>query len=144
MTSSSAQPDPLTKKVIGEAAHVHLVLGPGFLESIYHNALLLRLKKLGLKVDSQEPVPVYFEGEMVGDFLADIIVEDSLMLELKTVPALNAAHEAQLVNNLNATKIESGLLLNFGAESLEYKRKSLTPASRPASLTPDVAVSQSR
>ena len=126
MNSPSAQPDPLTKKVIGEAMYVHRALGPGFLESIYHNALLLRLKKLGLKVENQKPLPVYFDGEIIGDFLADIIVEGRLILELKAVSALNSAHEVQLVNYLTATKIETGLLLNFGATSLEFKRKSRT------------------
>ena len=81
MTSSSAQPDPLTQKVIGEAMHVHRVLGPGFLESIYHNALLIRLKKLGIRVESQKSLPVYFEGEVIGDFITDIIVEGRLILE---------------------------------------------------------------
>jgi len=128
MTTASAQPDPLTKKIIGEAMYVHRVIGPGFLESIYHTALVLRLKKLGLKVESQKPLPVYFDGEMIGDFLADIIVENSLILELKAVSALNSAHEVQLVNYLTATKIETGLLLNFGAKSLEFKRKSRTLA----------------
>jgi len=126
MTSASASTDPLTKKVIGEAMYVHRVLGPGFLESIYHNALLLRLKKLGLKAESQKPLPVYFEDEIIGDFLTDLIVEDRLVLELKAVSALNLAHEVQLVNYLTATKIETGLLINFGAKSLEIKRKSRT------------------
>jgi len=137
MTANPAQPDPLTKKVIGEAMYVHRVLGPGFLESIYHNALLLRLKALGLKVESQEPLPVYFDGEMIGDFLADIIVEDCLILELKAVSALNSAHEVQLVNYLTATKIETGLLLNFGANSLEFKRKSRTLAPSMLSNIPE-------
>jgi len=126
MTSASASTDPLTKKVIGETMYVHRVLGPGFLESIYHNALLLRLKKLGLKAESQKPLPVYFEDEIIGDFLTDLIVEDRLVLELKAVSALNLAHEVQLVNYLTATKIETGLLINFGAKSLEIKRKSRT------------------
>ncbi len=120
------QEDPLTKKVIGEAMHVHRVLGPGFLESIYHNALLLRLKKSGLQVESQKLLAVYFEGEVMGDFMTDIIVDGRLVLELKAVSALNSAHEVQLVNYLTATKIETGLLLNFGAKSLEFKRKSST------------------
>ncbi len=106
--------------------HVHRVLGPGFLESIYHHALLLRLKKSGLQVESQKPLPVYFEGDIVGDFLTDLIVENSLILELKAVSALNAAHEVQLVNYLTATQIDTGLLLNFGGKSLEVKRKSRT------------------
>jgi len=148
MTLPSTQPDPLTKKVIGEAMHVHRVLGSGFLESIYHNALFIRLKKLGLKVESQVPLPVHFEGEIIGDFLADIIVESSLILELKAVSALNSAHEVQLVNYPTATKIETGLLLNFGTKSLEYKRKSrtLTPSTllnNSRDNTPEFAVPQS-
>jgi len=129
MNLNSAQPDPLTKKVIGEAMHVHRVLGAGFVESIYHNALLKRLKKLGLKVESQKPLPVHFEGEIIGEFFADLTVEDRLILELKAVSSLVTAHEVQLVNYLTATKIETGLLLNFGSTSLEFKRKSriLTP-----------------
>ena len=140
MTATPAQPDPLTKKVIGEAMYVHRVLGPGFLESIYHNALLLRLKKIGLKVESQETIPVYFEGEMIGDFLADIIVEDCLILELKAVSALSSAHEVQLVNYLTATKIEKGLLLNFGAKSLEFKRKCRTLSASILSEIPELTV----
>jgi len=140
MTATSAQPDPLTKKVIGEAMYVHRVLGSGFLESIYHNALLLRLKKLGLKVESQKPLPVYFDGELIGEFLADIIVEDCLILELKAVSSLNSAHEVQLVNYLTATKIETGLLLNFGAKSLEFKRKSRTLTPSILSGIPELTV----
>jgi len=128
MTATSGQPDPLTRKVIGEAMDVHRVLGPGFLESVYHNALLLRLKGAGLKVESQEQVPVYFDGELIGDFQADIIVEDCLILELEVVAALNSEHEAQLVNCLAAAKIETGVLLNFGTKNFEFKRKSRTLA----------------
>jgi GxxExxY protein len=137
------QVDPLTQKVIGEAMHVHRVLGPGFLESIYHNALVLRLKRLGLKVESQKPLPVYFEGDVIGDFMTDIIVEDRLILELKAVSALNSAHEVQLVNYLTATKIETGLLLNFGAKSLEMKRKSRTIVPSDFGVASDLSASQS-
>jgi GxxExxY protein len=115
--------DLLSQKVIGEALHVHRVLGPGFLESIYQNALMLRLKKVGLAVESGQQIPVYFEEELVGNFIADIIVEDRLLLELKTVSTLVAAHEVQLVNYITATKIDAGLLLNFGSKSLEIKRR---------------------
>jgi GxxExxY protein len=138
MTATSAQDDPLTKKVIGEAMYVHRALGSGFLESIYHNALLLRLKKLGLKADSQKPLPVYFDGELIGEFLADIIVEDCLILELKAVSSLNSAHEVQLVNYLTATKIETGLLLNFGTKSLEFKRKSRTLSPSSLAQVPEL------
>jgi len=115
--------DALSQKVIGEAMHVHRVLGPGFLESIYQNALLNRLKKLGVAAESGLQLPVYFEGEIVGNFTTDIIVEGRLLLELKAVSALVAAHEVQLVNYLTATKIDVGLLLNFGTKSLEIKRR---------------------
>ena len=143
MNSNPNQSDPLTKKVIGEATYVHYVLGPGFMESIYQNALLLRLKKLGLKVEGQQQCPVYFDDEMIGDFFADIIVEDCLILELKAVSALNSAHEAQLENLLTATKIETGLLLNFGAKSLEFKRKCRTLTPLATDDLSELAVSQS-
>jgi GxxExxY protein len=139
MALSSSLPDPLTKKVIGEAMYVHRVLGPGFEETIYHNALLARLRKLGLRVESQKPLSVYFDGEIIGDFLADIIVEGCLILELKAVSALNSAHEVQLVNYLTVTKIEKGLLINFGAKSLEFKRKSRTLAPSSLLEIPDLA-----
>ena len=115
--------DTLSQKVIGEAMHVHRVLGSGFVESIYHNALLIRLKKAGLRVESGKPLPVYFEGDVVGNFETDLIVEERLLLELKAVSALAPAHEVQLVNYLTATKIEVGLLFNFGSKSLEIKRR---------------------
>ena len=140
MNSYLAQSDPLTKKVIGEAMHVHRVLGSGFVESIYHNALLKRLIKLGLKVESQKPIPVYFEGDVIGDFVADMVVEGRLILELKAVSSLVSAHEVQLVNYLTATKIEIGLLLNFGAISLEFKRKSRTIAPFNLLEVPELAV----
>jgi GxxExxY protein len=115
--------DQLSQKVIGEAMHVHRVLGPGFLESIYQNSLLNRLKKIGLAAESGNPLPVYFEGDLVGRFQTDIVVEDRLLLELKAVSTLAPAHEVQLVNYLTATKLDVGLLLNFGAKSLEIKRR---------------------
>ena len=118
--------DALTERVIGEAMHVHHVLGPGFLESVYQNALVLRLSKAGLKAHVAMPLPVHFEGEVVGEFVADIIVDQRLILELKAVSALNSAHEVQLVNYLTATGIDTGLLLNFGTKSPEVKRKTRT------------------
>jgi len=115
--------DALSQKVIGEAIYAHHILGPGFVESIYQNALLNRLKKIGLAVESEKPLPVYFEGDLVGTFVTDIIVEGKLLLELKAVSVLVAAHEVQLVNYITATKINVGLLLNFGSKSLEIKRR---------------------
>jgi GxxExxY protein len=127
--------DALTQKVIGEAMHVHRVLGPGFLESVYQNALLLRLEKAGLFAKAQYPLSVHFEDAIVGEFLVDILVEDRLILELKAISALVSAHEVQLVNYLTATGVEVGLLLNFGTKSLEIKRKSRN-LTRPASGSP--------
>jgi GxxExxY protein len=117
--------DPLTQKVIGEAMYVHRILGFGFVESVYHNSLLKRLQKIGQSVESQKPLPVYFEDELVGNFVADLIVESRVLLELKSVASLVAAHETQLVNYLTATKTPVGLLINFGSKSLEVKRRVL-------------------
>jgi GxxExxY protein len=117
--------DALTQKVIGEAMYVHRILGFGFSESVYHNSLLNRLIKIKLRTESEKPLPVYFEDELVGNFVADLIVERRLLLELKSVATLLPAHEAQLVNYLTATKIPVGLLLNFGSKSLEIKRRVL-------------------
>ena len=124
-TKALVTSDTLSQKVIGEAIHVHRVLGPGFAEIVYHNALLIRLKKSGLSVESEKPLPVYFENELVGTFVTDMIVEGKLLLELKAVSTLVAAHEVQLVNYITATKIAVGLLLNFGSRSLEIKRRTL-------------------
>lgn len=115
--------DALSQKVIGEAMYVHRTLGFGFSESVYHNALFKRLAKANLRAESEKPLPVYFDGEMVGNFVTDLIVEGRLLLELKSVACLLPAHEAQLVNYLTATKIPVGLLLNFGPRSLEIKRR---------------------
>jgi GxxExxY protein len=128
--TAPAEKDPLTRKVIGEAMHVHRILGPGFLETIYHTALMRRLQKSGLKVESQRSLAVHFEDEIIGNFLVDLIVEDQLILELKAVTSLNSAHEVQLVNYLTALRIEKELLLNFGGSSLEFKRKSRTVVPR--------------
>jgi GxxExxY protein len=120
-----AASDTLTQRVIGEAMHVHRVLGPGFNEDIYQNSLLIRLRKAGIRAASGSPLAVHFEGEIVGKFQTDIVIEDRLLLELKAVSALVPAHEVQLVNYLTATKLPVGLLLNFGAKSLEIKRRTL-------------------
>ena len=118
-------------QVIGAAMKVHSTLGPGFLESVYQNALIWELQKLGLKVDAQRPITVHYDDQVVGVFAADLLVNDSLMLELKANQLVAKAHEVQLVNYLVATGIDEGLLLNFGAERLE---KVPTPETR-ASLS---------
>ena len=110
-------------QVIGAAMKVHSTLGPGFLESVYQNALRWELQKLGLKIDVHKPITVHYDSQVVGTFTADLLVNDSLILELKANQLLVKAHEVQLVNYLVATGIDEGLLLNFGGERLEYKKK---------------------
>ena len=113
----------LCGKVIGAAMKVHSALGPGFLESVYQNALIWELRKAGLKAEVGRQITVRYEGQIVGAFTADLFVNDSLIVELKATQLLAKAHEVQLVNYLVATGIDEGLLLNFGVERLEYKKK---------------------
>ena len=123
----------LTEKIIGCAMRVHRSLGPGYLESVYQNALLIELKKATIEAVKNHRIPVYYEGEQVGDFVADVIVDNSVILELKATQEIHDAHEAQLVNYLQSTGLEIGLILNFGAASLQIKRKhkSYRPKSSP-------------
>ena len=114
----------LTGKIIECAYRVHNTLGFGFLETVYQNALLIELTKSGLNVEKEKPIKVLYENQIVGDYIADIIVEEAVILELKAVKELHAVHEVQLVNYLKATVIEVGLLINFG-ESVQIKRKIL-------------------
>jgi GxxExxY protein len=120
----------LTEKIIGCAMIVHSALGPGFLESVYAKALAHELRKAGLNVECEKLITVKYDGVVVGEFSADKLVEGKIMVEEKSVQALISAHEVQLVNYLTATGIEIGLLLNFGAQRLEYKRKSRTYRER--------------
>ena len=115
--------EELTKELIGCAFEVHTKMGSGFLESVYEKCMLIELRKAGLETQFQVSIEVRYEGECVGDFIADIIVEDTVIVELKSVRALNEAHEVQLVNYLVATGKPVGLLLNFGGRSVEVKRK---------------------
>ncbi|MBW1903333.1 MAG: GxxExxY protein [Deltaproteobacteria bacterium] len=114
----------LTGKIIESAYRVHNSLGVGFLETIYQNALLIELKKAGLSAEKEKKIQVFYDGHLVGDHKADIIVEDKVILELKSVKELHPAHDAQLINYLKATSLEVGLLINF-SESVEIKRKVL-------------------
>ena len=116
--------EDLTRIIIGCAMSVHGALGPGFLESVYQNALAHELSKAGLEVHRERRIQVRYDGAVVGDFFADMMIQNSVLVENKAVQALNKAHEVQLVNYLVATQIETGLLLNFGAQSLQFRRKS--------------------
>src|SRR6266498_4428785 len=117
----------LCGQVIGAAMKVHSALGPGFLESVYQNALIGELRKGGLKADAERPISVRYDGQMVGAFTADVFVNDSLIVELKASQSLAKAHEVQFVNYLVATRIDEVLLLNFGTARLEFKKKFRLP-----------------
>lgn len=115
----------ITEIIIKNAYLIHQKLGYGFLEKVYENALLIELQKSNLKVESQKSIQVNYEGEIIGDYFADIVVENKVIVELKAVERISKINEVQLVNYLKASKIEVGLLINFG-KSVEIKRKIFT------------------
>ena len=125
----------LTERIIGEFYDVFNSLGHGFLESIYEEAMTITLRDRGLRVDRQVPVTVHFRGRAIGLYKADLIVESSVILELKASRGIDLQHEAQLINLLRATNLEVGLLMNFGARPsfrrlvFENGRKSNNKAS---------------
>ncbi len=112
----------LTEKIIQAFYKVYNILGYGFLEKVYENSMRVELKKMGLNVEPQKNIKVHYEGFNVGDYFADLIINELVIIELKTAEALCEEHEAQLINYLKATNIEVGLLLNFGKKP-EFKRK---------------------
>ena len=112
----------ITYKINGAVFEVNRVLGPGFLEKVYENALLVELRERGLRADAQVPIKVEYKGEVVGDYFADIIVNEQVIIELKTVDHLENIHEVQLLNYLKATGIKIGLLVNFRNTKAEIKR----------------------
>ncbi len=115
--------DDLIKQVIGASYIVHNALGCGFLEKVYEKALAIELRKANIFFQEQFPIPVYYQDERIGDYFADLLVEVRLIVELKSVENVSSAHEKQLVNYLTATKIDDGLLINFGSSSVQVKRK---------------------
>ncbi len=112
----------LTEKIIGVFYDVYNELGHGFLESIYETAMVIALREKGLVVEQQVEVPVWFRGNKIGNFFADLFVEGVVIVELKAVRSIDPSHEAQLLHYLRSTQIELGLLLNFGVRP-EIKRK---------------------
>jgi len=112
----------LTEKILGACFEVSNELGVGFLESVYENALLIALHEKGVKAVSQVPVAVKFRGESVGNFFADLLVDDAIIVELKAVKSLVPEHLAQAINYLKATGLETALLVNFGNRVVEYRR----------------------
>jgi GxxExxY protein len=113
----------LTQKIIGCAYRVYNRMGYGFLESVYERCLVIELRKAGLRAESQHPIRVSYDGQAVGEFVADILVEHTVIVELKSVKRVVSAHEIQLVNYLVATDKPVGLILNFGEHKVEVKRK---------------------
>ncbi len=114
--------DKLTESIIGCAFKVSNTLGSGFLEKVYENALAIELTSAGLKCEQQKPIPVNYRGINVGDYYADILVENEVILEIKSAKAIEDGHQAQLINYLKATGIHRGLILNFGTAKLGFKR----------------------
>ena len=115
--------EELTEKIIGAAYSVYNQMGFGFLESVYEKCLLIELEQAGLPCQSQAPIVVYYREHMVGNFVADLVVDNSVIVELKSVSQLISAHVVQLVNYLTATGLPVGLLLNFSESGVDIKRK---------------------
>jgi GxxExxY protein len=114
--------DPLSEKILGCVFRVSTVLGPGFVEKVYENALVHELRKVGLGVEQQRGIEVWYDGVIVGQFMVDILVEDRVLLELKAVNAIDDLHLAQALNYLRATGREVCLLVNFGTPKPEIRR----------------------
>ena len=112
----------ITYKINGAIFEVNNTLGPGFLEKVYENALLAELRSCGLKAENQIPITVRYKNEIVGEYFADIIVEDKVIIDIKTVEKLEKIHEAQVLNYLRATGLHVGLLVNFKHQKADIKR----------------------
>jgi GxxExxY protein len=128
----------LTQRIIGCAFRVHGTLGGGFMEKVYENAMVVELRKAGLAVRQQAPMSVWYDGQEVGEYFADLLVEDEIVCELKAAEGIAPEHEMQLINYLAATGKHVGLLINFG-KSVAVKRKYRVYAKRfPDSAAGDV------
>ena len=112
----------LTREILGACFEVINELGAGFVESVYENALIIALREKGVHAEKQRPLMVEFREQVVGEFYADVLVEDKVIVELKAVKGLLPEHQAQVINYLKATGMDVGLLVNFGSQKLEYKR----------------------
>jgi GxxExxY protein len=114
--------EEITKEIIGSAYTVYNQMGFGYLELVYEKCMLIELGEKNLKVEAQTPIAVQYKGNMVGNFIADIVVDEMIIVELKSVSKLVKAHEVQLVNYLVATGKPLGLLINFGEKTVEVRR----------------------
>lgn len=115
--------ESLTERIIGAAYTVHNRMGHGFLESVYEKCMLIELEQAGLSCQSQVPIVVHYNDQVVGNFVSDIVVNKTVIVELKSISRITTAHEIQLVNYLTATGLPVGLLINFGESRVEVKRK---------------------
>lgn len=115
--------DQLITEIIECAKRIRRQLGPGFLEKVYKNAMVVELRKLKLNFETEKLIQVLYDGIVVGEYRTDIIVEGKFILELKATQDLSIANEVQLVNYLTSTQIDDGLLINFGSDKLQFKRK---------------------
>ena len=127
--------EELSNKVIGAFYTVYNELGYGYLEKVFENALRIELKKAGLQVEQQKKIDVYYESEIVGEYYADLVVNGLIILELKAADLLAPEHEAQLINYLKGTKMELGLLFNFGPKP-EFRRRILTNDQKNIRVNP--------
>lgn len=114
--------EEVTKAILGAAYKVHNILGFGFIEKVYENSLVIELKKLDIQVEQQKQIDVFYDGSLVGFYVADLVVNDLVIVELKAVDFIAKEHEAQLLHYLRASKYEVGLVINFG-RSVTVKRK---------------------
>jgi len=114
--------EDITREIIGASFEVHRVLGYGFLEKVYQRAMQVELVKRGLRAELEHKITVNYKGVVVGNYQADIFVEDAVMVELKVAKSYNPEDEAQLLNELKATGVKVGLLINFGRTKVEFKR----------------------
>jgi GxxExxY protein len=117
----------LAGRMIGAAMEVHRCLGLGFVESVYENALVIELEASEIIAERQKSIEVKYKKQCVGNFFADLVVDQTLIVELKSIQSILPIHEVQLVNYLAATGIDEGVLLNFGSESLQFKKKFRKP-----------------
>ena len=113
----------ITEKVIGCAFRVYNKMGSGYLESVYEECMQIEVNKMGLSVEAQKPIKVFYDDKLVGEFIADLVIEDLLIVELKSVKRILKIHEMQLVNYLTSTGKPVGLIINFGELKVEVKRK---------------------
>jgi GxxExxY protein len=114
--------EELTEKILGAAFKVQNTLGCGFLEKVYENAMVVELSRAGISVEQQKPMQVRYQGAIVGEYQADLVVDSRVIVELKAASKLDSIHEAQLLNYLKATRVRVGLLFNFGCPKLQYRR----------------------